>query len=182
MNSTTRTFALAAVLGLTVGALSIATVASAQSYGGDSDATVESSSIDETTDVAEATEVDAGAGTLVQVQDGADAPEDGTADDGERRQRGRRGGCNLEAAATAIGIDEADLRAELDNGSTIADVAEANGVDVDDVIDAMVDAKAERLADKVEDGRLTQAEADEKLADAEDRITDRVNGADDDDA
>ena len=44
------------------------------------------------------------------------------------------------------------------------------------MIDALVDAKADRLAEKVADGSITQAEADEKLADAEDRITDRVNG------
>ena len=78
--------------------------------------------------------------------------------------------------------DFSSLMASLrHDGQSIAQVAEANGVAVDTVIDAMVDAKAERLAEKVESGRITQAEADEKLADIEDRITDRVNGVDSDD-
>ncbi len=47
------------------------------------------------------------------------------------------------------------------------------------VIDAMVDAKTERIAEKVESGRITQEQADEKLAELEDKISDRVNGVDD---
>ena len=41
----------------------------------------------------------------------------------------------------------------------------------------MVDAKAERIGEKVADGRITQEDADDKLAELEARITDRVNGA-----
>jgi hypothetical protein len=100
--------------------------------------------------------------------------------DGEREGRsGHRGGCNLEAAATAIGIEEADLKAALESGDSIADVAEANGVDASVVIDAMVDAKTERIAEKVEEGRITQEQADEKLAEVETNIADRVNGVED---
>ena len=110
----------------------------------------------------------------VAVQD-AEAPETTEGDaDGERP--GRRGGCDLEAAASAIGIEEAALRAALDNGDTIVDVAATNGVDVDVVIDAMVEAKIERINDEVAEGRITQAEADEKLASVEARVTARVNG------
>ncbi|MGI9614809.1 MAG: hypothetical protein ACR2QO_18005, partial [Acidimicrobiales bacterium] len=90
--------------------------------------------------------------------------------------RGHRGGCGLEAAALAIGVDESDLRAALDSGDSIADIAESNGVDVDSVIEAMVDAKASRIDEKVAEGRITQEEADEKLADLEARVTERVNG------
>ena len=41
---------------------------------------------------------------------------------------------------------------------------------------ALVDAMAERLAEKVEEGRITQEEADEKT----ERIADKVDGVDSD--
>ncbi|MEM9607259.1 MAG: hypothetical protein AAGA99_07525 [Actinomycetota bacterium] len=101
-------------------------------------------------------------------------------DDGRDGDRGRRGGgARFSTAAEAIGITVADLRAELQTGATVADVAEANGVDVQDVIDAMVAGVEERLEMKVEDGRLTEEEAAERLEDKTERITDRVNGVED---
>ncbi len=160
--------AIAALMGLTFGGLSV-TAVSAQSDGySSSDATSESTSESTTTEVQAQND-----GGIVLVQDENETEADET-EDGERQ--GRRGGCKLEAAAAAIGIDEADLKASLDAGDTIADVAEANGVSVDSVIDAMVEAKTERIAEKVAEGRITQDEADEKLAELESRITDRVNG------
>ena len=52
-------------------------------------------------------------------------------------------GAGLDAAAEAIGIESEELRAALGDGSTIAEVAEANGVEVQTVIDALVaDAEA----------------------------------------
>lgn len=167
-----KVLTLAMIGGLTLGGLSVATVASAQGYGGDADARTE-----ESVDTQDADTNDAG--ELVQVQDEADTDEaEANEADGEREGR-RSGGCNLETAAEAIGIDEADLQAALEDGDTIADVAEANGVSADDVIDAIVDAKTERIAEKVEDGSITQEEADEKLANYESKISDRVNGVED---
>ncbi len=163
---------IAALAGLTIGGLTV-TAASAQSYGGDSSSS--------TVDTAEPA-VDAGAGDIVLVQE-TDVPDSADEVDGQRDgRRGHRGGCDLDEAAAAIGIDEEALRSALDSGDTIAEVAEANGVAVDAVIDAMVDAKAERINDKVTEGRITQEEADDKLAQLEDRISDRVNGAEEDDA
>lgn len=157
--------AAAMVAGVGLGGLSLASVASAQSYGGDPG----SATVEESVDA----ETNAG---VVDVQD-ADAETNERSERGERGRRGHRGGgCNLEAAAEAIGIDETELRDALDGGESIADVAEANGVSVDAVIDALVEDKAEQIAEKVESGRITQDEADQKLADAEDKITDRVNG------
>jgi len=67
-------------------------------------------------------------------------------------------GEGLTAAATAIGISEDDLRTALQDGQSIAQVAEANGVDVQTVIDAMVADATDRL-----------------VADLPDRITELVN-------
>jgi polyhydroxyalkanoate synthesis regulator phasin len=85
----------------------------------------------------------------------------------------------LATAAEALGMTEDELRTALEpEGTTLADVAEAQDVDVDTLIDALVEAQQERIAQAVEDGRLTQDEADERLADLEDRVTERVNSAD----
>lgn len=91
---------------------------------------------------------------------------------------GFRGGPDLSAAATALGMTEDELRTALrTEGTTLADVAEQQGVAVDTLVDALVAAAEERIADAVEDGRLTQEQADERLADLEERISERVESA-----
>ena len=85
-------------------------------------------------------------------------------------------GIGLEAAAEAIGISADDLRTELRDGSTIAEVATANDVDVQTVIDAVVAEASANLDEKVADGDLTEDEAAERKADLEERITAMVNG------
>jgi polyhydroxyalkanoate synthesis regulator phasin len=88
------------------------------------------------------------------------------------------GGFDLDAAATALGLSEDELRTALEtDGATLAQVAEDAGVPVDTLVDALVQAQEERIAQAVEDGRLTQAEADERLADLDQRITEQVNSA-----
>ncbi len=82
----------------------------------------------------------------------------------------------LDAAADYLGITEAQLRADLAAGKTLAQVAEDRGKSVDGLIQAMTDAVKERLDAAVTAGRITQAQADAVLADVKQRITDRVNG------
>jgi len=90
----------------------------------------------------------------------------------------RGGGPDLGAAATALGMTEDELRTALEaDGTTLADVAEEQGVEVDTLVDALVTAQQERIASAVEDGDLTQEQADERLAGLEERITERVNSA-----
>jgi hypothetical protein len=85
-------------------------------------------------------------------------------------------GADLEAAATAIGITEDELRTALQSGESLAEIAQAHGVTAQAVIDALVaDAKAD-VAERVTSGDITQAEADQKLAALTDRITAMVNG------
>ena len=90
--------------------------------------------------------------------------------------RGGRGGPGLEAAATALGLTADELRTELQDGSTIAEVASEKGVDLTTVTDALLAATKERLAEAVASGKITQEDADERLANAPERITDHVNG------
>lgn len=85
------------------------------------------------------------------------------------------GGHDLSAAATALGLTEAELKTALESGQTLAEVAKDHNVSVDTLVAALVKAETARIKQEVTDGRLTQAQADERLADLTKRVTDRVN-------
>jgi len=89
---------------------------------------------------------------------------------------GGGGRLDLAAAAAALGMTEDELGEALQTeGTSLADVAGEQGVEVGTLVTALVEAQQERIAQAVEDGELTQEEADERLADLKDRITERVN-------
>ena len=96
-------------------------------------------------------------------------------DHGERRGSGKRGGEQMATVAEAIGVDAAELRAAFAAGRSVADVAEANGVALDDVVAAVVADMEARIAEHVAEGELTQDEADTKLTDATDKVTERLS-------
>jgi hypothetical protein len=56
----------------------------------------------------------------------------------------------LRLAAKTIGIEPKELREAIRGGQTVAEVAEANGVDPQAVVDALVTAGTERLTTRVE--------------------------------
>jgi polyhydroxyalkanoate synthesis regulator phasin len=84
-------------------------------------------------------------------------------------------GVASEALTDLLGIDGEELRTQLRDGATLAEIAADQGVEVQAVIDELVAEVTERVDNAVENGRIDQAEADEKLAEAEARITDMVN-------
>jgi AraC-like DNA-binding protein len=90
---------------------------------------------------------------------------------------GHRAFDRLDAAATYLGLTEAQLRSELESGKTLAQVAQAHGKSVSGLVDALVaDAKKE-LDAAVAAGRLTKAQETQMLNSLRDRITNRVNSA-----
>ena len=89
---------------------------------------------------------------------------------------GRHGFGNLSAAATALGMSEADLRTALEGGKSLATIAGEKGIAVSKVVDALVAALKTHLDEHVASGKNTQAEADQMLADAKTRIEAFVNG------
>ncbi|MEO5839773.1 MAG: hypothetical protein ABIQ73_20765 [Acidimicrobiales bacterium] len=116
-------------------------------------------------------------GTLTQAQvDAVVAALNAAEPAGGHRGGSRGGGADLSVAATTIGVTAEELRTALQSGQSIADVATAKGVAPQAVIDAMVAAMNQRLAESVTAGKLTQAKADELAASAATRIADVVNG------
>lgn len=76
----------------------------------------------------------------------------------------------LDAVSEALGVTEDDLRTSLRDGQTVAEVAEAEGVELQVVVDAALDALRTRLAERVEAGDITQERADERIAQATERL------------
>ncbi len=118
-------------------------------------------------------------GTITQEQmDSIVEQFEARAEDGEGRFGGRRGfrGATSEVVTELLGIEQDALRDALRGGQTLAEVAEANGVSTDTLIDELVAEANTKLDEKVADGSITAEEADEKRDGLEERITARVNG------
>jgi hypothetical protein len=85
-------------------------------------------------------------------------------------------GIGLDAAASYLGLTEAQLARQLMSGSTLAEVASAQGKSVDGLKQALVDAAKSRLDRAVADRQLTAEQRDRILRDVEDHVDDLVNG------
>lgn len=103
----------------------------------------------------------------------AQGPADGQ---GDCRGRGPGAGHLIDTIAEALEMEPADIIAQVQDEATLAEVIEANGGDVEAIKADLVAAATERINQAVEDGWLTQEEADEKLADLETHINDILNG------
>ena len=78
---------------------------------------------------------------------------------------GPLGGVNtLEAIANALNMKPADLSAQLQSGKTLTDIATAQNVDQAKVKQAIVDAVKAEIQREVQDGLITQAQADQMLS------------------
>ena len=82
----------------------------------------------------------------------------------------------LDAAASYLGVTEAELRTQLESGKTLAQVAKDRGKSVDGLIQALADSATKRLDADVAAGRLTKAQEQQILSGLKQRITDFVNG------
>ena len=88
--------------------------------------------------------------------------------DGVKADRGER----FASIAEVLGLEVEDLRAQLAEGATMAEIA---GDNVDVLIAALVDDATEKINEAVAAEKMTQEEADEKIASLEENITERVN-------
>ena len=90
--------------------------------------------------------------------------------DGVKADRGER----FASIAGVLGLEVEDLRAQLAEGATMAEIA---GDNVDVLIAALVDDATEKINEAVAAEKMTQEEADEKIGSLEENITERVNTA-----
>jgi len=82
----------------------------------------------------------------------------------------------LDAAASYLGLTEAQLHSRIESGKTLAEIAKAEGKSVDGLKAALVKDAKTHLDAAVKAGRLSSAEEQRVLADLEQRIDDLVNG------
>ncbi len=78
-------------------------------------------------------------------------------------------------AADKLGMELTDLLTELQNGKTIAALAEEKGVDTQTIVDAYLAQVKEKLDEKVANGDITQEQADSQLEQAKTRATEKLD-------
>ena len=82
---------------------------------------------------------------------------------------------SLDAAASYLGLTEAQLKTQVSSGKTLAQVAKAQSKSVDGLVDALVKDANAKIDQAVKDGKLTKAQADEIKQDQREHLTDFVN-------
>ncbi len=95
---------------------------------------------------------------------------------GHRGGFGHHGPPSLAAAATYLGLTEAQLRTELQSGKSLADVAKAKNKSVDELKKALAADTKNKLDAAVKAGKLTQAQADELQSRLTEHLDELVNG------
>ena len=129
--------------------------------------------------ISEALQVLVDDGTLTEAQRVAvvETLQNARPDRGEFRERcGQRGPRGAGEIAEILGLEGSEMREALRNGTSIAELAEAQGIDSADVVDAIVARAEERLDTAVENGRIDDTQAAEMLTQAAERAEDLVNG------
>lgn len=109
--------------------------------------------------------------------DDADAPTEESTNEirGDRAERHAERRDARQELLESLGIDADALEAGREADMSLAEIAAEAGVSEADLVAAIEAEVADRIAEAVETGRLTQEVADEKLADLSEEITERVN-------
>jgi hypothetical protein len=82
----------------------------------------------------------------------------------------------MDAAAEALGMTQDDLMEQLRDGASLAEVAEAQGKDIEAFKTALLDQVKAQLDELVAENDLTQDQADDIFQRAEENIDDIVSG------
>jgi prefoldin subunit 5 len=86
-------------------------------------------------------------------------------------------GEKLDAAAEYLGVTDDELREALQNGKSLAEIAEEKGKSVDGLKDALLAEAQTRLDEAVADEKLTREQADRILERLREGIDDLVNAS-----
>lgn len=95
-------------------------------------------------------------------------------------RHGKGGGCHeagaaLDVAAGVLGIDKDTLMNDLRNGQSLAEIAQAQGKNVDDFKAALLDSAHQKLNELVSQGTLAQDKADKMFQRLSDNIDQIIN-------
>ena len=74
-------------------------------------------------------------------------------------------------------LTEAELKTQVQSGKTLAQIATTQGVSVQSVIGVLVTDMQAHIAQEVASGKITQEQADTKLANVTAKATEHVNNA-----
>lgn len=90
----------------------------------------------------------------------------------------RGGGQKLDdaAVATLLGMTESDLRTARRDGKSLAAIAEEKGIEVQSVTDLVAQEMTAKLDQKLADGKISQADYDDRKADIAAKALEIVNG------
>jgi hypothetical protein len=95
--------------------------------------------------------------------------------DGRGPRDGHGPGKNVAAIASVLKLTEAELKTQMQSGKTLAQIATAQSVSVQSVINVLVADMQAHIAEELASGEITQAQADTKLAGVTAKATERVN-------
>lgn len=109
--------------------------------------------------------------------DSTETETDGAVGEGHHhRGRNARGfAAKAEVLEDLLGLSAEEIRDAMVDGDSLAAVAEAQGVPVDDLTASLVAAASERIDEAVADGKLDADEAAERKAGLEERVAEMVN-------
>lgn len=85
------------------------------------------------------------------------------------------GGANLEDLAGFLGVEASVVRDGLENGQSLAQIAEANGKTRDELKSFLLSSITDKVNQAVADGKITQERADEKLENFSARLDDLID-------
>ncbi len=86
----------------------------------------------------------------------------------------RWGACTPEALAEALGMTPEELLAAVRGGETLAELAEAKGVSIEQLVEKVLAARQARIDEAVEAGRLTPEQAESLKAQMREQMAERL--------
>lgn len=103
-------------------------------------------------------------------------PRNGGRDFGRGRFPNRPGAARiaLDIVADTLNMSQDDLLTELKEQKTVAEIAEEQSVELETVVDNLMDPISENVQEQVENGRISQEDADGRLENIEEKITERL--------
>jgi polyhydroxyalkanoate synthesis regulator phasin len=88
----------------------------------------------------------------------------------------RRGFARLETAASHLGMSQEELREELREGKTLAEIAREQGKTAAGLVQLLVAVQTKRIDEAVDDGRITEEQATELKEGLDERMHALVDG------